>query len=82
MMRDPQARFRRGLRAAEIKAAIKLDGIKVDDFAAGAFGETKREIRFADPGRSGDDDDHYRRVRVMCVRSSSRARTLRRCSRQ
>ena len=82
MMRHACADFRRRLGAADVESAIELNGIEVDDFAARSFGQAECESRFADTGRSGNDEDHYRRVRVMCVRSSSRCRTLRRCSRQ
>src|ERR1041385_6471613 len=84
MMRHPRPLLGRGLRAAAVEAAVDLDGVGVDDLRPERFCQTKRKTRFADAGRSGDDDErpHYLRVFDMCVRSSSRWSTSRRCARQ
>ena len=83
MVRNAAARALCRFRAADVEAAIDLDRVVVDDLAADAFGQAKSEIRFSDAGGTGDDGErHYDRVRVVCVRSSSRFNMLRRCARQ
>ena len=56
MMRDAGLIGGAWLRAEHGEFAVKLESVGAHDFAGVAFGESEGDIRFADGGRSGEED--------------------------
>jgi hypothetical protein len=59
MMRDARSGLRGRFGAADVESAVGLDGIVVDDLAAGSFGEPQSEIGLPCSGWSGNHYDWH-----------------------
>ena len=57
MMRDACAQCARRFGREDVEAAIDLERIRADDFAATAFGHGDRDVGFSDSGRASDDEE-------------------------
>jgi hypothetical protein len=58
-MPNTGAQFCRRLRASDVESSIELDGIEIDDLAAGGLGETDSNLRLACAGRPSDHNDAH-----------------------